>query len=209
MPPRNVRLALASGSLACALFATAACSDESKTATPSASSDAGTDRASSPPDDGQDAGDGGAAPDAPVATKTTAITADIGGVSRSLTRAHFGILKNGDQRKFHVEAYEGGEGCPEENSPSPKRTFIVSELPRRDPGSVVSKADGITSGFLDFVGDQLVEKPTTVASAVGVTIVAIDEGETPEGVEIEVESTFAEGKVSGRIYATYCASMSD
>lgn len=152
--------------------------------------------------------DGGA--DARAESGVTAVTTTIKGVTRPLDRAQFGDEKDdaGVQR-FHVEAHFGGDpACPNEKSPAPERTLIVSGLRRGAPGTKQTKADGVTSAFLDFTNEQLQDPPVTKATAVTVTITAIDESQTPAFVEFDVEATFAEGTATGHVRAEYCASMS-
>jgi hypothetical protein len=175
-----------------------------------------------------DAGDGATAPsetgapedaappdaaqaDAPASTKQTNVVADIGGVSRTLARAQFGTSKSDSGKPtLHVEAHEGGDpACPNENSPATDRTLVVSGVPEGAPGETFTEADGVTAAFFDFKGDQLAGKPLTKATAVKVTLVTLDLPATPVSVELDVDATFPEGSVKGRIYALYCASMSD
>jgi hypothetical protein len=140
-------------------------------------------------------------------TQTTSVDVAIGGVSRTLERAQFGRSKSDAGETLYIEAHEGGDpACPTEATPTPKRTVIISGVPRGAVGTVYTKADGIAVSFLDFTGDQLGGKPISKASAATVTIIAVD-GAT--SVELEVDATFAEGTAKGRVYATYCESLSD
>lgn len=153
-----------------------------------------------------DAGDAAADGDAGApAPEGTALVATFNGETRPLTRAQFGTTARTDT--LHVEAHEGGSAaCPDEGSPTPDRTFVVSSVPRdAAAGSVVSEADGVTAGFFDFVGEQLQGKPVASATAVRVTIVSIEDAT----VRLEVEATFEQGTVRGRIDASLCASLSE
>ena len=189
--------------LAVALLASAlACSTEDA-ATPSP---AGGDAGGATLDgDAGGSGDGDAGPDATSPTRTTHVEAKINDVSRTLERAQFGVTKEGASETLHLEAHEGGVAeCPEKETP--KRTLVVTDLPKGEPGARFTKSDGISVTLLDFAGDQIDDpRPITTATAVMVTIVAID---AEASVEIEVDATFAEGTAKGRIYATYCADMS-
>jgi hypothetical protein len=184
-------------------LAVVACSEER--VSPSSSIDAG----------GGTGADGGVGADAGAAdggkgslsaTKTTSTEAILNDVTRTLDRAQFGVTKQGASETFYVEAHEGGVAeCPEKETP--KRTLIVSDVPKGAAGQSFTKADGVTVSFLDFAGDQITSgQPLTKATAATVTIVAIDEGSS---VEIEVDATFAEGTAKGRVYATYCVAMSE
>jgi hypothetical protein len=127
-------------------------------------------------------------------------------VARTLDRAQFGRTKEGATSTLYIEAHEGGVAeCPEKETP--KRTLIVSGVPMGEPGASFSKTEGVSVSFLDFAGDQITSgKPVTTATAATVTIIAIDD---EASVEIEVEATFEEGTVKGRVYATYCAAMDE
>ncbi|HVH41541.1 MAG TPA: hypothetical protein VM925_04335, partial [Labilithrix sp.] len=51
-------------------------------------------------------------------TKKTAVAAAIGGVTRTLHRAQFGVTKDGASETLHIEAHEGGvASCPETGTP--------------------------------------------------------------------------------------------
>jgi hypothetical protein len=194
---------LCSASLAVAV----ACSGAEAVGSPSGA-DAGAEN-------GADGGDGAEPPDTGDAAdaeeageprrKTTSVEAKINDVSRTLDRAQFGLTKAGSAETLWVEAHEGGIAeCPEKQTP--KRTLIVRDVPKGAPGDRFTKDDGIGVALLDYAGDQITSgRPTTTATAATVTIVAID---AEASVEIEVEATFAEGTAKGRVYATYCAAMS-
>lgn len=134
--------------------------------------------------------------------KTTAVLT-INSVVRTLERAQFGFDSDGT---YHVEAHEGGDPkCPDEHSPSPKRTLIVSGVKAADPGTKETKPD-VSAAFLDFAGDQIADGMPAKASAVTVEIVAI-EGTTE--IEIEVTATFPSGTAKGRVFAEFCQSLSE
>ena len=137
-------------------------------------------------------------------TKATSVEVKLNDVVRTIHRAQFGITKADDT--LYVEAHEGGvEACPEEETPN--RTLIVRDVPKGPAGAQFTKDDGIFVTLLDFAGDQIQgPKPTTTATALTVTVVAIEEGAF---VELDVDATFPEGTVKGRIYATYCAGMDE
>ena len=137
-------------------------------------------------------------------TKATSAQVVINGVTRTLERAQFGVTKS--DGSLYIEAHEGGvAACPE--TETPKRTLIISGVTKGAPGQTFTKSDGVTVSLLDFTGDQITSTPPSAkATAATITIVALD-GEA--SVEIEVDATFAEGTAKGRVYATYCAAMSE
>lgn len=157
-------------------------------------------------DSGKDTGSGSST--LTPTRKTTAVVV-IQNVTRTLERAQFGRDADGT---FHIEAHEGGDPkCPDSMSPSPKRTFIVSAVKNAPAGTKQSKAEGVGGSFLDFAGDQLPEgTPFTKATAIMVEIVAIKGAKGAETeVELEVDATFAEGTIKGRVFAEYCQSLSE
>ena len=190
-----------------------ACSDEDPPAgTRGGSTDAGSDSASTP-SGGPDAATTDAG-DASTASAGTLLEADINGVKRSLDRAEFGDERDDAGTQFlYAEAHFGGDPtCPATDGgggTSPERTVIVGNVPRAAAGTSFTKADGVFVTFLDFTGDQIpTEPPFTKASALTVTIAAIDPAQTPAFVDLDVDATFPDGTVKGRIHATYCAVMS-
>jgi len=184
-----------------------ACSEDEPSGSSSSSSGGAIDGGSVITDAGEategqgatDAGDGSSS-----SPKTTSVEATINDVTRTLERAQFGVTKASDT--LYVEAHEGGVAeCPEKETP--KRTLIVSDVPRGAPGDTFTKDDGVSAALIDFAGDQITAtNPTTKASALTVTIVeVVDES----SVELEIEATFPEGTARGRVSATYCAAMNE
>lgn len=201
-----MRLPLVSFLVAGSLALVMACSDDDRSAGSSGAPDSGVDAGGGEKtndDAGADASDARVfTPPAPTAE--TSVEATINGVVRTLHRAQFGITKA--DGTLYIEAYEGGvPACPEEETP--KRTLIVRDVPVGRPGQQFTKSDGVFVTLLDFIGDQIDDlKPSTTATALTVTIVKIIDGES---VEIDVDATFPEGTVKGRIYATYCSAMNE
>jgi hypothetical protein len=157
--------------------------------------------------------DASAAPDAAASTcegacKTTDLQASFGTKKRVLVRAQFGTQGGSASPELHTESHLGGEAaCPQMSSPSPDYTLILTKVPRGAAGRQLSNADGIISTFLDFKGD-LGLPPATKATTVNITVVAEDPATPPSWVAIDVSAVFAEGTVSGHIYAGYCESLS-
>lgn len=159
--------------------------------------------------------DSAAAPDASAplcegACQKTALEVDIGGKKRPLDRAQLGTQRSDAGRaELHVEAHSGGTPeCPTQTSPTPTYTLIVSSIPRGAAGGKASKSDGVASAFFDFKGD-LGLPPLTKATAVSITSLVEDPATPPAWSAFDVTATFAEGAVTGHIYAAYCASLSE
>jgi len=207
-------VALASSSLvACAAcIAAGACSSSTNGAAVIVSpgpdgaqeSDASAADSAPPSDAGVDAKPNGVCEGA---CKTTSLVTDFGGKQRTLTRTQFGTEPGDGGIVLHLESYAGGDPkCPEQGSPDPDYTFIVSQVPRGATGKVTDR-DGVTSAFFDFKGD-LALPPFTKAISVDVTAFAEDVASPPGWVAFDVQAFFREGSVKGHVYATYCASMS-
>lgn len=181
------------------LAASAACSDSSSDK-PATAIDAGPEI-----DAGSEEERDGGAPEKDAGglepMGETALEAVINGVSRPLDRAQFGVTTAPSGKTYYLEAHEGGvAACPETETPD--RTLVVDGVPQGVVGQSFDESDGVTASFLDFVGDQITaDNPTTKATAVKVTIVAV---KADTSLELEFEASFAEGEVTGRIAASYC-----
>lgn len=204
----NVRRALA-----CLIVTVAACSSKSETAGVVAPEvDAGGPVA--------DAGAGDADADALApaeagpatcegACKTTSLIATFGGLTRPLDRAQFGTQQGDAGAQLHVESHSGGmPECPSPQSPTPTYSLIVSSIPRGAAGGAASTKDGVTGAFFDFKGD-LSLPPLTKATSVTVTGLVEDTATPPAWSAFDVTATFAEGTVTGHVYAAYCASLTE
>jgi hypothetical protein len=164
-------------------------------------------------DDGSTASDGGS--DGTTACEgacsTTALVATFGAKSGPLDRAQHGVDHGDVADTLHVEAHHGGDpACPNQSSPTPDRTFIVSGVPVKAPASAtLTEKDGVTAAFLDFKGDVLPSVPLTKAAKVTVKVTAVDAASPPKWAAFDVDATFAEGTVKGHVYASHCASLDD
>ncbi len=180
------------------------CSDEASSVAPSPDGGAGEGNTNADGGGGADAAS--AAATGPLTpTKATNVETKINGVSRTLDRAQFGVTKEASGETLYLEAHEGGvPACPE--SETPKRTLIIDGVPKGAPGDRFTKDDGIKVSFLDFEGAQITTpNPLISATAATVTIVALDD---KASLELEVDATFDQGTVKGRVYGAYCAAMS-
>ena len=140
-----------------------------------------------------------------------------------IERAVFGLTapeaSESGQWELHIEALHGGfEGCPNQGSPTPERTLIVSGLALPELGVDQTWDQGVRATLLDFQGDLVPDPPFFArATAVTASSVAADlctecVGDVtrpdPEGfVALDVQSTFEQGTVGGRLYALHCQSM--
>jgi hypothetical protein len=136
--------------------------------------------------------------DAPPVNMTTALTAMLN-ASRTLDNAGYGV--NADDGTLHVEIHKGGfSGCPEMNSPTPEYTLILGRVPAMTASTATSPAT-----FLDFVGDMTDNSPApSSATAKTLTNVAYSMGAF---LAFDVNLTFAEGTITGHLYALYCPSL--
>jgi hypothetical protein len=166
-------------------------------------------------DAGEDAGGGDAGADGAAACegncRVTTLVANLDGNGASFADGHFGLeTDDAGAPRLYVEVSGGGNDdvCPTESSPTPGYTFVLAGTPRGGAGASFTEADGVKASFLDFEGTLLPSTPVTKSTAATVTITAIDPAAQPAWLAFDVTSTFPEGKVSGHVYATYCASLS-
>ena len=197
--------------IACAVAAFVACGDGTVSILPVIGFVSAPDASATGPAEDAGADDAETNADAPAPTGQTSVDAKIGGVTHTLDRAQFGTeTDDAGKPRAHVEAHLGGDpACPNTDGGAgaqPQYTLVVSNVPRGAVGETFTKAaDGVTAAYFDFVGDQLTgAKPFTQATAVKVTIVA----SSSTKLEFDVEATFPEGTVKGRIAAAFCQSLS-
>lgn len=149
------------------------------------------------------------------------LEATFGEEARGFTRAYYGLEApseaTGGQWLLYLEAHAGGaEGCPEQESPTPWRTLILSGLalplgPVSDQGSVV---------VLDFRGDLLPGDGLAPARSTQASVtldmaqlcmdcLGMPAPSDPEGfVALELEATMdMGGQVRGHVFATHCDSL--
>ena len=154
------------------------------------------------------------------ACATPSLKAVFGGANEPFERAVYGLEKDAQGNwRIYIEALNGGfSGCPQQNSPTPDRTLIIAGLPLPVAPTTVSAAGGVTVSLLDFQG-TLVATPFAKALSASVTYVAADVcttcyGQTPPShaagfVALDLSATFADGVVSGHLYAEHCDSLDD
>ena len=143
------------------------------------------------------------------ACKQTALVATFGALTRPLDRAQLGTQQGDAGAQLHTESHSGGAPeCPSQSSPTPSYTLIVSSIPRGAPGGAASEKEGVTGAFFDFKGD-LTLPPFTKATSVKLSALVEDPATPPAWAAFDVTATFAEGRVTGHVYAAYCASLDE
>jgi hypothetical protein len=155
------------------------------------------------PSAGADAGiaDGGELPGCTGSCASTALDGVFVPNRGPFDRAQHGLTTTGDVR---IEAHLGGDpACPTESSPTPDRTLILAGI--APTMAAQTEADGVRATLLDF-RNILIENPLSRAQRVRVTPIAVSPG---AAVAYTVEATFAEGTITGRVYAPHCASLDE
>lgn len=119
--------------------------------------------------------------------------------------------------ELYFEAWEGGfTGCPKNDSPTPRRTLVLSGVELPFTSVTRTFADGVRANIFDFEGAIVTgADPRTGATAVSVTVSHAHacEGAPPTCAEderfvaIDIVATFGEGTLEGRLFAPHCASF--
>jgi len=120
----------------------------------------------------------------------------------------------GTPNVLYVEAWEGGfTGCPEQSSPTPDRTFIVSGVVL---DGRTEQDQGLSATLLDFEGNILPSgTPFSRATLVRVTNIDDDlcapdsDCDDADRIGFDVEAVFSEGTLSGRVDARHCGSLDE
>lgn len=171
-----------------------------------------SDSGSSPGDLGrQDAGDstsdvgGGCTGPCLLVTATATVPPN----EVAFERAHFGITGAAQSAsgspEIHVEAYAGGaDGCPQESSPTPDQTLIVTGVPMPVPSRRYTRQDGLAVSVLDFEGSLLNDGLVVAALTASVTFEHVEEDAVALIVDAQLDGG---GTVAGHLYATHCPSL--
>lgn len=136
------------------------------------------------------------------------MTVTNGDKSATFDRAQFGFNTDGS---LHVEVHRGGDpACPEESSPTPELTFIVT-TPRPVDVAPIDRDAGATASFLDWNGDISDEFPPPPNTELSLTPVAAQFSEASTlFVAFDVRAVFEQGAlVEGHGYATHCVGMDE
>jgi hypothetical protein len=136
--------------------------------------------------------------DAPAVNMTTALTAMLN-ADRTLDNAGYGVNTDGT---LHVEIHKGGfTGCPEMTSPQQDYTLILGRVPAMTGASATPSS----ATFLDFIGDMTDNSPQpSTATVKTLTNVTYSAGAY---LAIDVSLMFAEGTITGHLYAPHCTSL--
>lgn len=202
------------------LLLLASCTTSTTTPTP----DTGRDDASARPDVASPDVGGGDTVDAAPSSDTT-VTPDASGcsgecatltaevtsraVTIALERAFFGITdasaSDSGEAELHLEAFRGGaEGCPEEESPTPAQTLIVTNIQRPSTGATYTRNDGLAVTLIDFEGLLVDDGLVASALTATVTIEYFDEDVASIVVDALLDGG---GSATGRLYAERCDSL--
>ncbi len=118
--------------------------------------------------------------------------------NRTLDNAGYGV--NTNDGTLHVEVHKGGfTGCPQMNSPTPDYTLIIPRVAAMSAPTATS-----TASFLDYKGDMLTGIAPVSATSVMLTNVSYSAGAF---LKFDVQLTFAEGTITGHLYAQHCTSL--
>jgi hypothetical protein len=146
------------------------------------------------------------------------LKASFGSATVPFERAIYGLEKNAQGKwSIYIEALHGGfSGCPQQNSPSPDRTLIITGIPLPTGPTTLTHTQGLSVTLLDFEG-SLISLPVAKATSIQVSVVAANVctacvGQAPPAdidgfVALDLQATFAEGTVSGHLYAEHCDSL--
>ena len=147
---------------------------------------------------------------------TQTVKVVFGSVTEPIEHSAYGVDKDAQGKSgIYIEAWHGGfTGCPTQQSPTTERTLIISGLPLPSPGKIFTKAQGLVVSLFDFKGTLLKGQPLSKATDAKVTFVAASVCPScvgnpapadPKGfVALDITATFAEGTISGHVYATHC-----
>lgn len=150
------------------------------------------------------------------------MSANINGKRAPVSRAVYGLsaasTTDSGQIEVYIEGFEGGdEGCPTMNSPTPKRTLILSGLKVPLTQTTKTKEDGLFAKLIDYEGEllggELFASPeqikvTAVATNLCVECLGKSSPSDEDGfISLDVELTFPQGTLSGRLYAIHCDSL--
>lgn len=153
------------------------------------------------------------------------LTATYGATTEPFERAVYGLsapeTTASGEWEIYIEALDGGfDGCPQQDSPTPARTMIITNLTiPMEAGMMLTKAEhGISTTLLDFDGslfteEQVFERADSVelvpqAGNLCVECVGMAMPSHMEGfIAFDLSATFPSGTASGHIYAVHCDSL--
>jgi hypothetical protein len=178
-----------------------ACSSSSSSGASSSSSSSGGTGDGGP-------GSGDAATACTGACSAQTLAAAFGAAPLPFDRAFFGTQTLTTGLGIHVTAREGGTpDCPTDGSMPPQHALELTDIPAQIPvNGSASDANGVHADYNDESGGL---GAIVKATAVTVTLTAIDSAKDPLWLALDVNATFPTGTVKGHVYAVYCASVSN
>ena len=131
----------------------------------------------------------------------TNLQAVFGAARGPFERAQHGNAGAGTLR---VEAHLGGDpACPNERSPTPRRTLVLTGIRATADATPQTEAEGVRATLFDFTGD-LVTLPLLRATAVRV----VPRAWTRDGwVSLDLSVTLPGGTIAGGLFAPHCPSL--
>ena len=157
-----------------------------------------------------------------AACREPTLSARFGAQRSSLGVAFYGLsapsTTDSGQLELYLEAAEGGApGCPAQDSPTPKRTLILSGLTLPLSPAALTQERGVRLKLIDYEGsllggdlfaDPIQVTVTPLAARLCVECLGQPAPSSPDGfIALELKATFAQGQLEGRLYATHCDSM--
>lgn len=159
-------------------------------------------------------------PGCDAACQQTTLNAQFGEASAPFDRAFFGLsapeTTTSGEWEIYIEAqYGGSTQCPDESSPTPERTLILTGLAASiAPGEQLS---GLGATLIDYdgalLGADYIERGSSVSVTAVATELCIDCVGQPAPaqplsfVALELTGLFPRGTIDGHLYAIHCDSM--
>lgn len=139
----------------------------------------------------------------------------------AISRAVYGLsaasTTDSGEVEVYIEAFEGGDkGCPTMSAATPKRTLILSGLKAPLTTTAKTKEDGLFAKLIDYEGTLLEGelfaspeqiKVTAVATNLCIECLEMASSDDDGFVALDLELSFPQGAISGRLYAIHCDSL--
>lgn len=171
-------------------------------------------------DGGADAGDT-AFTECTGACRETTLIASLGAKTAPFERVQFGFTSpaqsSAGEWELYVEAHAGGaSACPDQSSPSPDRTIVISGVALPEEGIRQTRDGGLSTVLLDFSG-ELTDEPfvraqavTLMPSAANLCPGCVQDGGSPQAqvFAFELDAELPDGgAITGHGFAEHCPSM--
>lgn len=152
----------------------------------------------------------------------TALNAKFNGTEAPLTKAFYGLsaatTTDSGAPELYLELFEADfEGCPVQDSPTPKRTIILTGIKLPVEQGTLTQDDGVKGKLLDYdgvlLGDGLFADPTSatvdlMSAQLCLECLGMPAPSHEEGfVSFDLNLQFEGGTIAGHVYATHCDSM--